>query len=74
MDGNLQSPMEDEVNMEWSFAQTTETWPDMDEDQWIMANLQSDKMSFVDLSNNPGTKSRVWRYICLFFRTSSFYI
>jgi len=53
MDGNLQSPMEDEVNMEWSFAQTTETWPDMDEDQWIMANLQSDVMSFVDLSNNP---------------------
>merc|ERR1719361_287380 len=39
--------------MEWSFAKTTETWPDMDEDQWIMANLQNDKMSYVDLSLNP---------------------
>merc|ERR1719361_1660457 len=39
--------------MEWSFAKTTETWPDMDEDQWIMTNLPNDKMSYVDLSLNP---------------------
>jgi len=41
------------VNMEWSFAATTtEKWSDLDEDQWITGN-EPDKMSFVDLSNNP---------------------